>query len=158
VTCDRIQSELSRAWDEGRDPAAFEEHLGSCASCAEFASGSLIFADRYRTRVLRGVDRLRRTAPAFEARRSASRWLLPLAAAVLILLSFPLRPAPAPVPCGAPSARVPLFDAVHFPQEDLQPLVWSGEPPLPRRIAQDLPRSLAVDLEPGLALPATLRF
>jgi hypothetical protein len=158
VTCDRIQSELSQAWDEGRDASAFEEHLGLCASCSEFASVSVVFAGRYRTQVLRGVERLRRSAPVLEARRSPARWLVPLAAAFLVLLSFPLRPAPAPVTVAVSPARVPLFDAVRFPHEDLQPLVWSGEPPLPRRIAQDLPRSLVIDLEPGLALPACLRF
>ena len=74
MTCHRIQSEVSRAWDEGRDGSAFEDHLSVCAACNDFASSSLEIAERYRKQVTSGIERLRLEAPPFLVRRSPARW------------------------------------------------------------------------------------
>ena len=160
MRCDRVQAEVSRALDEDRDLAAFGAHLSVCSACSDFATVSREVAGRYRKRVIQGIHRLRRDAPPRVMRRSAASWLLPLAAAVLVFMSMPLRPPEGP-PAGsspAASARVPLFDEVRIDLIDLQVLAWAGEPPLPRRLDQDLPTAFSFEFEPSVALPSSLRF
>lgn len=160
MTCDQVQAELSRAIDEGREGSAVGGHLSLCPACGEFLALSERLADRYRRQVRRGIDRLGRSMPVRRPRPSPARLLLPLAAAVLILLSVPVHAPPrisAP-PARAAGSRVPLFDVVAPDPVDLQILAWSGDLPLPRRLDQDLPGPGALEPDPGLSLPAGLRF
>jgi len=160
MTCDRVQAELSRALDDNRDLAAFGAHLSVCSDCSDFATASWDLAARYRKQVIQGIDRLRRSPPPPVLRRTSSPWLRSLAAALWVLLSVPLPPHEGP-PAGSPaaaSARVPLFDEVRIDLIDLQLLAWAGEPPLPRRLDQDLPTAFSFDFEPSVALPSRLRF
>jgi len=160
MTCDRVQAGVSRALDEDRDLAAFGAHLSVCSDCSDFATASMGLGARYRNQVLQGMDRLRRVPPPPVIRRSSSSWLIPLAAAVVVLLSVPLRPQenpPAESPPAA-AARVPLFDGVRIDLIDLQLLAWAGEPPLPRRLDQDLPTAFSFEFESSVALPPRLRF
>jgi len=160
VRCDRVQAGVSQAIDERRGFSAYERHFADFPDCRDFAAVSVEFAERYRRRVDRGIDRLRRAAPpASAARRSVHGWIA-LAAAALILLSIPLRRAPVTSPASSPaaSARVPLFDGPAPDPIDLGPLAGLGEPPLPRRLDQELPVPPVVEIDSGLALPAGLRF
>jgi len=160
MTCDRIQSAVSQAIDEHRDLAVFEAHLSVCSDCREFAAASVEIGDRYRRRVKEGIDRLRHGPPPARAGRPLAGWLIPLAAALCILVSVPLRPPPPPPSVLTPtaSARVPLFDDVRLDPVDLRVLAWSGEPPLPRRLDQDPPSFPSPDVEPSVTLPSSLRF
>ncbi|HLY08355.1 MAG TPA: hypothetical protein VKW04_03510 [Planctomycetota bacterium] len=160
MSCDGIQAGVSRAIDESRDLADFERHFAVCSECREFAASSLDLAGRYRRQVRRGIDRLRMATTTPAAGRSPARWLIPLAAAALVLCSVPLRRPPAESPGRLPaaSARVPLFDGVPSDPPDLRLLAWSGEAPLPRRLDQDLPSVVPVDVEPSVELPSSLRF
>jgi hypothetical protein len=146
--------------DDHEDPSAFDGHLSACSECREFAEVSGDLADRYRRQVRRGIDRLQRSRPAFPPAPSLVRRLLPLAAAVLILLSLPILPPSggSPTPVGTASGRVPLFDAVLPDPVDVRVLAWSGETPLPRRLDQDLPGVGSGDPDPVVTLPASLRF
>jgi hypothetical protein len=160
MSCDRIQSGVSRAIDDGGDLTAFEDHLSACSECADFAGTSEELAARYRRQVLLGIDRLRSSTPALPQRRSRARGLFALAAAALVLCSILLWKPTSPLPVSAPvpSARVPLFDAPRSGFVELPALAWSGDAPLPRRLDQDLPSSLTTEFEPSIALPSSLRF
>ncbi len=159
MMCDRLQLELSRAIDDRRDLAEFDGHRSVCCECDDFASVSLTIAHGYRNQVLHGIEQLRRHSPPPVAKRPAWKGLTLLAAAVLVLLSQPLRPVslPAPAASAGAAARVPLFDEVRFSPDDVELLVWSGEPRLPRRLDQDLPGDFHFEIEP-VPLPANLRF
>ena len=157
MSCVRIQARLSRAIDDRRGLSAFEGHLAVCSDCDDFATTSLEFAEHYQSQVLRGIEGLRRTGPPFRAARPPLRRLIALAATVLALLSAALPPAPVPSAPPVASARVPLFDGVRVYPVDVPLLVWSGEPRLPRRLDQDLPGSLRIEIEP-IRLPTNLRF
>lgn len=163
MTCDRVQAALSRALDGGREPTELADHLAGCPECAEFAEVSADVAARYRTRVRAGVDRLRRATPSKAARRVPVRRLLPVAAALLLVfLSVPLlrRPwaPPAPAAPAVSALRVPLYDGPAPEPVDLQVLAWMPEPPLPRRLDQELPGSPGLDVDVSVALPPGLRF
>jgi hypothetical protein len=160
MTCESIQYEVSQAIDERRDLSAFEAHLSVCSDCSDFMAASVETGARYRTQVIQGIERLRRATPPARVRRSPAPGLIPLAAALLVLLSVPSRPAPSLPTVLAPSesGRVPLFDEVRFDPVDLQVLTWSGEPLLPSRLDQDLPSSISADVDSRIALPSSLRF
>ncbi|MBV8878472.1 MAG: hypothetical protein JO332_00775 [Planctomycetaceae bacterium] len=156
MTCDELQAEFSRALDEGGSLAPYERHVAACSECSDFADAALELASRYRAQVLRGIDRLRCPSPTLVPRGPGVRRLLPLAAAILVLVSVPLRPAPPPErPVPTAAAHVPLFDGMHLVPEDLG-LAVAVDPPLPRRLDHDLPPLLEGD--PSVLLPPDLRF
>jgi hypothetical protein len=158
MTCDRIQYEVSQAIDEHHDLAIFEAHLSVCSDCSHFAAAAVGIAGCYRRRVTQGIDRLRRGTSPARVKRSRAGWLIPLAAALSVLLSVPLRPAPSLPALSTAAARVSLFDDIGLDSVDLRVLAWSGEPPLPRRLDQDLPSSISPEVDPSVLLPPNLRF
>ena len=116
MTCDRVQSELSRAMDEDVElSSASRRHLAVCEECAEFQESSIGIGRRYGMQVRAGIDRLRglpSPGPRFSAPK---RWLMPLAAALLLCwwsaqpVQTPPRAAVASSP--APSRSWPLDEA-----------------------------------------------
>jgi hypothetical protein len=181
MTCDQMRFRLSMEMDGESSPesSAMACHLSTCADCNDFLATAMEISIRYRGHVRSGIEQLRRAegVPPWSVvspRKSRKRRVALLASvAAACFLSWcgreegkrAVTTIPLPevvVPEWRPVARAShglrLFDDLRVVRDDEVglSLVFQEEPPLPRRLDQDLLPGASADSE--FLLPSNLRF